>query len=89
MSEESKWREEVSQENESIIANMTPEERELERQAILERFGPEVGTILRKAKLNKEKTRGEQERVEFDGEIEQVPGSPGKGPFAIQAAGHS
>lgn len=75
--DESKWREEVSRENEKIVANMTPDERELERQAILERFGPGVGAILQRAKRNREMARDE-ERTRFEREIEQIPGSPGK-----------
>lgn len=77
-SDESKWREDVSRENEKIVANMSPEERELERQAILERFGPGVGAILQKAKRNKGMRRDEQEGMESKREIEQVPRSPGE-----------
>lgn len=88
-SDESKWREEVSRENDKIVEKMSPEERELERQAILERFGPEVGAILQKAKLNRKKTRDRQERTGFGGEIEQVPGSPSKCLFDIRASGNS
>ena len=88
-SDEPQWREQVSRENEKIVANMSPDERELERQAILERFGPEVSAVLRKAKLNREKPRDGQERMGFGREIEQVPGSPGKGLFGVQTSGNS
>ena len=57
------------------MANMSPEERELERQAILERFGPGVEAILQRAKRNRQ---GEREGAGFEREIDQVPGSPGK-----------
>lgn len=77
-SDESKWREDVGRENEKIVANMSPEERELERQAILERFGPQVGAILQKAKFNRGKTQDGQDKTEFGREIEKVPASPGK-----------
>ncbi|KAF9783201.1 hypothetical protein BJ322DRAFT_140937 [Thelephora terrestris] len=76
ISDESNWREEVSRENEKIVANMSPEERELERQAILERFGSGVGAILQRAKRNREMERGEEDRTGPEREIEQVPGSP-------------
>ena len=77
-SDESKWREDVSRENEKILANLSPEERELERQAILERFGPDVGAILQRAKRNREMRRNDQDGKESGREIEQVPGSPGE-----------
>jgi len=72
-SEETKWREEISRENEKVLANMSSEERELERQVILERFGSGVGAILERARRNREMRR----------EIEQVPGSPGKRFFSV------
>jgi len=79
-SDESKWREDVSQENEKIVASMSPEERELERQAILERFGPGIDTILQRARRNREMRPDEQEETESGWEIERVPGSPGRCP---------
>ena len=87
--DESKWREEVSRDNEKIVANMSPEERELERQAILERFGPNVGALLRKAKRNREMPRDESERAGFEKEIEQVPGSPCRHLSRIQMSDRS
>lgn len=77
-SDESKWREDVSRENEKIVANMSPEERELERQAILERFGLGVGAILQRAKRNRDIRPDEQDGTESEREIERVPGSPGE-----------
>jgi len=78
MPDESKWYEDVSRENEEIVANMSLEERELECQAILERFGPGVGAVLQKAKRNREMRRDEQGGTESEREIEHVPGSPGE-----------
>ena len=83
-SNESKWHEEVGQENEKIVANMSPEERELERQAILERFGPGVSTILQRAKRNREMRWDEKGETESEREIDQVPGSPGKRLSGVQ-----
>ena len=83
-SDESKWREELSRENEKVVANMSSEERELERQAILERFGPGVGAILERAKRNRKTRRDEKGETESGREIEQVPGSPGKRFFGVQ-----
>lgn len=52
------WRTQVSRENELRVANMTNEEREQEKQEILERFGLDVGDILRKARDRRGKTGG-------------------------------
>lgn len=82
--DESKWREDVSRENEKIVANMSPEERELERQAILKRFGPGIGAVLQRAKQNRVTKRNEQAGTESEREIEQVPGSPGKHFFGLR-----
>lgn len=81
--DESKWREEVGRGNEKIVANMSPEERELERQAILERFGPGVGAILQRAKRNREMKRDEADGTESGRETEQIPRSPGKRFFCV------
>jgi RNA polymerase II-associated protein 1 len=51
--EDTDWREQISHENEMKVASMTDEERERERQEILERFGDGIGEILRKAKANR------------------------------------
>lgn len=82
--DESKWLEEVGRDNEKIVANMSPEERELERQAILERFGPGVGAILQRAKRNREVKREERDGTELGRGIEQIPGSPGKRFFCVR-----
>ena len=71
------WREDVGRENERIVASMSPEEREVERREVLERFGPGVGAILQKAKRNREMRLSGLEGMEFEREVEQVPGSPG------------
>jgi RNA polymerase II-associated protein 1 len=51
--EDTDWREQISRENEMKVASMTDEERERERQEILERFGDGIGQILRKAKAKR------------------------------------
>ena len=48
------WRNQMSRENEERVASMTEEERERERQEILDRFGEGVGDLLRKVKLARE-----------------------------------
>ncbi|KAK7056748.1 hypothetical protein VNI00_002465 [Paramarasmius palmivorus] len=49
------WRDQISRENEERVRNMTDEERERERQEILERFGSDVGDILRRAREARER----------------------------------
>ncbi|KAF9478218.1 hypothetical protein BDN70DRAFT_895913 [Pholiota conissans] len=51
------WREQISKENEERVASMTEEEREQERREILERFGANVGNLLRRARIAREKQR--------------------------------
>jgi hypothetical protein len=50
------WREQMSAENEMRVANMTEEERETERREILERFGTGVGSVLKHARLARERS---------------------------------
>ena len=50
------WRDQISRENEERVQNMTEEERERERQEIIERFGSHVGDVLRRARLAREGT---------------------------------
>lgn len=58
------WREQISRENEQRVAHMTEEEREEERREIIERFGANVGDLLKRARLAREKQRGLQDRVQ-------------------------
>lgn len=51
------WREQISRENEERVAKMTEEDREQERREILERFGANVGDLLKRARLAREKQR--------------------------------
>ncbi|KAJ7058840.1 hypothetical protein C8F01DRAFT_1255246 [Mycena amicta] len=48
------WRAQISKENELRVDAMTDEEREQQRQEILERFGPGITDILRKAREARE-----------------------------------
>ncbi|KAJ3851692.1 hypothetical protein EV368DRAFT_42587 [Lentinula lateritia] len=51
------WRSHVSAENEARVQAMTEEERAAETREILERFGPSVSEILRRARENREKNK--------------------------------
>ncbi|KDR82536.1 hypothetical protein GALMADRAFT_112269 [Galerina marginata CBS 339.88] len=44
------WRQQISRDNEDRVAAMTDEEREEERRQILDRFGAQVGDILKRAR---------------------------------------
>ena len=48
------WRLQMSEENERRVAAMTEEEREEERRQIREKFGKNIGDILRKARMARE-----------------------------------
>jgi len=51
------WRDQISRENEERVAGMTEEEREQERKEIVERFGANVGDVLRRARLARDKPK--------------------------------
>lgn len=55
------WRDQVSRENEERVAGMTEEEREQERREIVERFGANVGDILKRARLARDKQHVQKE----------------------------
>ncbi|KAG6829441.1 hypothetical protein H0H87_011396 [Tephrocybe sp. NHM501043] len=69
------WRNQMSRENEQRVASMTEEEREEERQEILNRFGAGVGDLLKRVKLAREKqTKGPTALTENgSGPLEPVP----------------
>ncbi|GJE92561.1 hypothetical protein PsYK624_087160 [Phanerochaete sordida] len=48
------WRRQMEDENQKRVEAMTDEERDAERREILERFGPNIGEVLRKARLARE-----------------------------------
>ncbi|PBK95756.1 hypothetical protein ARMGADRAFT_1077294 [Armillaria gallica] len=58
------WREEISRQNELQVQNMTAEERERERNEIYERFGADIGGILRRAREARER-QAEKESEEM------------------------
>ncbi|PBK67213.1 hypothetical protein ARMSODRAFT_915518 [Armillaria solidipes] len=49
------WREEISRQNQLQVQNMSAEERERERNEIYERFGADIGGILRRAREARER----------------------------------
>jgi len=51
---EDAWRDRVSKENEERVAAMDDAEREEEIRQILERFGSNIGDVLKRAKLARE-----------------------------------
>lgn len=51
------WRRQMEEENQKKVEAMTEQEREAERKEILERFGPNIGEVLRKARMAREATQ--------------------------------
>lgn len=49
------WRNQINRENEQRVESMTEEEREQERQEIMERFGAGVGDLLKRVRLARAK----------------------------------
>lgn len=74
------WRKQVEEENRQRVAAMTEEEREQERREILEKFGPDVGEILRKAR--EARLRREKELAGIEDGREEIPlvSSPPRSP---------
>lgn len=67
------WRRQIDEENRRRVEGMTEDEREEERKEILERFGPNVGDILRKAREARETPRRKQEETQGIEEISHAP----------------
>ncbi|KAH9922029.1 hypothetical protein B0H21DRAFT_766415 [Amylocystis lapponica] len=70
------WREQVEEENRVRVAAMTDEEREEERREILERFGPDVGDILKKAKAMRDAKQSQPESSGSKASTVQKPTEP-------------
>jgi len=51
------WRDQISKENEARVADMEEDEREEERRQILERFGSNIGNVLRRARMAREEQK--------------------------------
>ncbi|KAK0201487.1 hypothetical protein DFS33DRAFT_1347743 [Desarmillaria ectypa] len=58
------WREEISRQSQTKVQNMSAEERERERNEIYERFGADIGDILRRAREARER-RAEKDSEEM------------------------
>ena len=54
---EDDWRDRISKENEERVAAMNDAEREEERHKILERFGTNIGDVLKRARLARERQK--------------------------------
>ena len=62
----------MSAQNERIVAAMSDVERQEQRQEILERFGPDIGDVLRRAKEQRLKQLQQQQssrKRQIDGEF--------------------
>lgn len=63
--ENSDWRQAISQENETRVHAMTEEEREQEKREIVERFGDNIGELLKKAREARLK-KSSQNKLDLD-----------------------
>ena len=57
------WRVRMSEENEKLVAAMTEEDREQERRHIREKFGKNIGDVLRKARMAREAHEKQEKTV--------------------------
>ncbi|KAH9973933.1 hypothetical protein BJV74DRAFT_889030 [Russula compacta] len=69
------WRVQISQENERRVAAMTEEEREQERREIEEKFGKNIGEVLKRVRMARE--ANEKQKVA----VASLEGDPGSLPF--------
>jgi RNA polymerase II-associated protein 1 len=53
----------MEEENQRKVEAMTEEERETERKEILERFGPNIAEVLRKARAARESAQAESHSI--------------------------
>ncbi|KAF9046261.1 hypothetical protein BJ165DRAFT_1403739 [Panaeolus papilionaceus] len=65
----SSWRDQISKENEVKVASMSEAEIEEERRQILERFGANIGDVLKRARLAREKLKEKDVLPSFDMEV--------------------
>ena len=72
------WRVRMSEENERRVAAMTEEEREQERREIEEKFGKNVGEVLRRARMARE-SHEKQKNAVASLEGDPVPSLPDGG----------
>ncbi|THH29373.1 hypothetical protein EUX98_g4819 [Antrodiella citrinella] len=82
---EGDWRKQAEAENQRKVESMTDEEREQERIEILERFGPNIAEVLRKARQAREGT-AEQTEQKDPLSIDTTLKSPGAEKRAIKSA---
>ena len=68
------WRVQISQENERRVAAMTEEEREQERREIEEKFGKNIGEVLKRVRMARE--ANEKQKVA----VASLEGDPGSLP---------
>ncbi|TFK90974.1 hypothetical protein K466DRAFT_516113, partial [Polyporus arcularius HHB13444] len=72
------WRAQVEEENRRRVEAMTEDEREEERAEVLEKFGPGIADVLRKARAAREaKQRTGGEKVRVDPPSSSSPPRPG------------
>lgn len=69
-SEGDNWRAQMGEENDIRVASMTDQEREEERRGIEERFGKNIGEVLKRARMAREANKGRTEpTASLEGEL--------------------
>ena len=58
------WRDRISKENEERVASMDNDERQDEKRQILERFGANIGDVLKRARLAREQRKQSEKQPE-------------------------
>jgi RNA polymerase II-associated protein 1 len=66
------WRNQISEENQRRVEEMSEEERERERQEIMEKFGPGVGDILKRVREARERQAGKGISKEAQGKATET-----------------
>jgi hypothetical protein len=72
------WRVQMSEENKRRVATMTEEERAQERREIEERFGKDIGDVLRRVRMAREAKKNQQEPIPSP-DRGPAPDQPGAG----------
>ncbi|TCD62644.1 hypothetical protein EIP91_006597 [Steccherinum ochraceum] len=80
------WRRQMEKENEKKVEDMTDEEREQERREILERFGPNIAEVLRKAREARENAQETTSREELSIDVDAALKSPSTDKRVIKSA---
>ncbi|KAI0036285.1 hypothetical protein K488DRAFT_41524 [Vararia minispora EC-137] len=72
------WRGQVGKENARKVAEMTQEEREREKREIMERFGPNIAEVLKRARIGREREQATSAAAPADTLWTNTQGEPAR-----------